>query len=337
MAPEVNTVLGPVPASALGRTMMHEHLFVDLVRAGEPGPRWELPITLENLPDVRRSPNSYRANLLMDSAEEALQELADFKAVGGGCIVDATSRGIGRDPARLRQVSREAGVHVVMGSGYYVYPHHPADIAERAEEAIAEEIISDLTVGVDGVVAGLIGEIGLSWPTHPDESKVLRAAVRAQVATGAPISIHPARSPQGPLDAAQTVVDAGGDPARSIICHLDGRLQDFAAFDRVAATGCYLEIDLFGCEGSHFPGYPDFDMPNDGTRVRQLLYLCEKGLEHRLLVSSDMAMKFHRSRYGGWGYAHLIGNVVPLMMRRGIPATAVEDILVTNPARVLGR
>lgn len=341
----VQTVRGPVPAEALGPTLMHEHLLVDLtpgVRAPgadrpEDQARWRAPITLENLDDVRRHYESYRTNLELLSREEAVAELAFFTAAGGRCIVDATSPGIGRDPLGLRGISETAGVHVVMGCGFYVAPYHPADMDSLTEEALAEEMIGDLTVGRDGVLAGIIGEIALGWPTHPNEEKALRAAVRAQLVTGAPITIHPGRHPSGPLAALRTVLDAGADPERTIIDHLDGRFDRLEQFDEVAATGCYLEIDLFGFESSHMPSNPDFDMPNDAFRVKAIRHLMEGGHGRRILVSSDMAMKYHRKRYGGWGYDHILRHVVPLMRRRGITQQQVDDILVHNPARVLAR
>jgi phosphotriesterase-related protein len=133
------------------------------------------------------------------------------------------------------------------------------------------------------------------------------------------------------------VLGEGGDPSRTIVCHLDGRLLNLTDLDVVAATGCYLEIDLFGIETSYFPASPDFDMPNDAIRVRQISHLIEGGYGSRVLVSSDMAMRFHRRRYGGWGYGHILANVVPLMLERAITPAQIDDILINNPARVLAR
>lgn len=341
----VPTVCGPVAAADLGPTLMHEHLLADLTLGGA-GPAddspealafWNAEITLDNLAEIRERPGHNRSNLLLMDAEEAVAELAHFRAAGGGCIVDATTAGIGRSPAGLRRISQASGIHVVMGSGYYLAPFHPAGMASVDVDELADAIIRDLTQGCDGVVAGLIGEIGLSWPTEPGEERALRAAVRAQRETGAPVSVHPGRHPLGPITAARIALDEGADPARTIIDHLDGRLRTIAEFEEVARTGCYLEIDLFGLETSVWPGNPDFDMPNDGTRVRIVRELVDRGYSDRLLVSSDMGMRYHRRRHGGWGYDHILRQVVPLMLRRGVPQAAVDQLLVQNPARVLTR
>lgn len=341
----VQTVRGRIDPYALGRTLMHEHLLLSLTpqdglspgRTAEERARWELPITIERLDDVRRHSALYRADLELLSREEAVEELSYFTSAGGQCIVDATSVGIGRDPQGLRAISESAGVHVVMGCGYYSAPFHPPEVAASSEEELAERMVSDLTVGCDGVVAGIIGEIGLSWPVHPNEARVLRAAVRAQVATGAALTIHPGRHPEAPVDAIRAVIDAGGDPERTIIDHLDGRLADDGAFQEIAATGCYLELDLFGYESAYFPAFPDFDMPNDGDRVRRVRRLLEKGHGDRILLSGDMGNRHHRKRYGGPGYDHLLRCVVPLMLRRGFAPREIDGLLIHNPARALAR
>lgn len=341
----VQTVVGPVAPDQLGRTLMHEHLLASQVprNGNSPGrtladrSRWDLPITLENLHDVRRHSDLYRFDLDLTSSEEAIDELSYFTAAGGGCIVDATSLGIGRDPAGLRAISQATGVHVLMGCGFYCAPFHPPEVARASEEALVDRMIRDLTIGSDGVAAGIIGEIGLSWPVHPDEARVLRAAVQAQQVTGAALTIHPGRHRDAPMDAIRAVVAAGGNPERTIIDHLDARLAGDRDYEELAATGCYLELDLFGYESAYFAAFPDFDMPNDGLRVQRLLHLLERGYGGRILVSGDMGLKHHRKRYGGPGYDHILVNVVPLMLRRGIPAAQIDAFLIDNPARALAR
>ncbi len=50
----------------------------------------------------------------------------------------------------------------------------------RTADDIARELVTDLTVGVDGtgVRAGFIGEIGTTWPWTDNEKKVVRASAR---------------------------------------------------------------------------------------------------------------------------------------------------------------
>ena len=71
---------------------------------------------------------------------------------------------------------------VVTATGFYTQDFHPADMGSRTVEALTEEIVRDLVEGIGGtgIRAGIIGEVGCSWPLHPDERRGLVAAGRAQ-------------------------------------------------------------------------------------------------------------------------------------------------------------
>ena len=40
-------------------------------------------------------------------------------------------------------------------------------------------------------------------------------------------------------------------------------------------------------------------------------------------------------KYGGHGYSHILLNVLPKMLARGISQQAVDDIMINNPRRWL--
>jgi phosphotriesterase-related protein len=82
----------------------------------------------------------------------------------------------------LARIARATGLHILMGSGYYVAPTHPPHVASLTEREITAEIIRDVTQGVadTGIRAGVIGEIASSWPMASEEVKVFRAAGHAQ-------------------------------------------------------------------------------------------------------------------------------------------------------------
>ena len=110
--------------------------------------------------------------------------------------------------------------------------------------------------------AGIIGEIGCTWPLTDNERKVLRASARAQQETGAAILIHPGRDEAAPQEIVEVLSEAGADIERTIIGHLDRTITDLDILLKLADSGCYLEWDLFGNESSHYP-LSDFDMPSD--------------------------------------------------------------------------
>ena len=183
----VVTVLGEIQADALGITLPHEHLLLDLRNQyAEPSDpekkRLGLrPVCPETLKTVRRDPYALRDNLLLDDVECAVAEVKRFRDAGGQTIVECTSQGLRPRPNDLAEISRRTGVKLVAGCGYYTQDTHPDNMAERSMEHIANEIVRDLTEGIDGsgIRAGVIGELGTSQRIHPQEERVLRAAARA--------------------------------------------------------------------------------------------------------------------------------------------------------------
>ena len=338
---KAQTVLGPVAGDAMGITLPHEHLLIDFkVMFKEPEAaadkgRALAPVSMANLGWVRQNFSSNLDNLRLLDEDVARDEALLFKQAGGQTMVDPTSGGLSRDPEALARVARSTGLHIVMGAGYYVQAAHPPALSQRGVDDIAREIVGDITTGVgtSGVRAGLIGEIGCTWPWTDGEKKVVRAAVAAQRETGAPLMIHPGRSPRAPMQILELVEKEGGNLKRTIMCHIERTIADRRHLMDLAATGCYLEYDLFGLETSFYPYNPDFDMPNDGGRMSQILRLIEDGHGRQVLMSHDIAYKHCLTKWGGFGYHHLLLNVVPRLRRKGLDDRAIRGLIVDNPRR----
>jgi phosphotriesterase-related protein len=336
-------VLGPVPSGSLGVTLTHEHLLCDLtpfLRSPQnPDERAfaEAPITIDIIGRLRYYPYSNRANLSLNDEAVAIEEVALFKRAGGSAIVDATSGGIGRNPAGLARIAQATGLHVIMGSGYYVSSVHPTGLTDGEEPRITEEIMGEIMngVGSTGIRPGIIGEVGLSWPPHPHEYVVLRAAARAQRLTGAPLVIHPGRHPDAPLAAMRVAEGAGGDPTHTIMCHLCRTIHAWEPLAELARTGCFLEYDLFGQETSYYQSNPAIDMVSDAQRIRWVRRLVDAGYRDRVLLSDDVANKYQLIRYGGHGYAHILINIVPRLRQRNFSEDDVRAFLIENPASAL--
>jgi phosphotriesterase-related protein len=339
---DVQTVLGPIAADSLGIALVHEHLLVDVsgLFIAPDGARGRAlarqPVTLKNLSWVRRNWVSNLDNLRLDDEALAIEEALQFKLDGGMTLVDVGSMGLGRDPIGLQRVARATGLHVVMGCGYYVADCHPPDMDARSEEAIEEEIVRDVTVGVGaaGVRAGIIGELGCSWPLAKNERKVLRAAARAQRRTGVAISIHTGRHETSPLEILEVLGEAGADLSRVVMGHLDRTWPDMDSLRKLAREGCYLAFDTFGQETWAYPLAP-LDRLTDAQRVDVIVRLATEGLLDRILVSHDVGFKHRLASYGGSGYSHLLTTVVPQMRRKGLTEEQIRTLLVENPARVL--
>ena len=347
LAGKAQTVLGAISPEALGVTLPHEHLFsnaITALRDYKPGGTTEQglyyqPVTLENLWWITYHPVSNRDNLVFQDEEIAIKEASFFKRAGGDTIVDVTSIGFGRDPLALARVSRATGLNIIMGSGYYLSSTHPADMDNKTEEDVCEEIVREVIVGVGstGIHAGIIGEIGCSWPMTDNEGKVLRAAAKAQKLTGAPLSIHPGRNPKpdasGCLEIITILGKAGADISHTVICHIERTLVKPEERQKLAETGCYLEYDIFGWEGYH--SMPTIDLPNDNYRVNQIIQLIDQGYLNQILISQDICWKSRLRSYGGHGYDHILRNVVPLMRAKGMSEEHIHTLLVENPKRLL--
>ena len=337
----VQTVLGLIEPSELGPTTTHEHLYIDFSFMYRPPQDSVLdlsdaPITLENLGWVRHNHYSSHANLRLMDVETAVAEASLYKAAGGGAIVDATTIGIGRDARALERISRESGVHVVMGAGFYVDAVHPHNMDLYNADVLSQRIVDDIRNGVDGtsVKAGIIGEIGCTWPLTDNERKSLAAAAIAQRETGAAILIHPGRHPDAPAEILEVLADAGADIPRVIMGHLDRTVFDIDRLLGIAASGCYLEWDLFGSEGSYYP-LANIDMPSDAQRLDFIKQVVDAGYAGKIVIAQDICTNHRLTRYGGHGYGHILENIVPRMRRKGFSDDDIEAITVSNPASIL--
>jgi len=346
IAGKVQTVLGVIEGQDVGVTLPHEHFLIDgkcIFTEPEAASDRALasePVDWHNLSWLRYHPYENLDNMRLLDEQEAIDEAMVFKKAGGRTIVDVTITGIGRDPRALARISRITGLNVVMGSGYYTAPSLSPEFAAKPEEEITDEIVQDITVGVGntGIRSGLIGEIGCSWPLHDNERKVLRAAASAQQKTGACLSVHPGRNRQAPFDVVDILEQSGADLSRVIICHIDARVRDHEGRTQLLQKGCVLEYDLWGWEG-HFPTYwtaDDYmDLPNDTQRTHEIRQHIEEGYVNQIVISHDICVKTRRVRYGGWGYAHILNYVVPMMRQRGINQEQIDTIIIGNPRRLL--
>jgi phosphotriesterase-related protein len=340
----VRTVLGDIPASDLGATMCHEHLLIDQghVSYREPSDARgqamsRRPVSLEILGWLQWNWMSNHDNLVLDSESLAIDELGMYGEAGGRSLVDCTLPGIGRDPEGLTRIARATNVNVVMGSGYYVEPTHPARVAAMSEDEIAREIIREFREGVgdSGIRAGSIGEIGSSWPMTAQEIKVFRAAGYAQRELNCGLTIHPGRHPDSPPQIINVLGEVGTDLRRVVIGHVERTVMDPGALRRIGEVGCFIQYDLFGTEITATFPYQEFgiDIPSDAQRLDSISALVQAGYADQILVSHDVGSKHRTRRFGGLGYDHFIRDIVPWMPRRGFDAAIIDKILVDNPRR----
>lgn len=342
---KVQTVRGLVEPGQLGVTLMHEHVLCDLsARFKEPPEITKRafahkPLEVRDRWRVMIDPFSNLDNLVVDDMEDVVAELLDFKKAGGQTLVDQTTRGLGRDPEAVRAVASLTGLNIIAGTGYYVELTHPADMRERSEESLAEEMIRETIEGVEnsGIRCGIIGELGCERISDP-ELKVVRAGARAQRASGVPLSIHTMflySGREGGLRIAETLERAGADLSRVVFCHQDGSGADFDYQQELLRRGLTLEYDLFGFEMGFVVDGVAAQWPTDTQRVQELKRLIDAGWIEQIVISQDICIKCMTRKYGGWGYAHILDVVVPRFHAAGIGPDELQILIVDNPRRLL--
>jgi phosphotriesterase-related protein len=342
---KVNTVLGTVDPEEMGVTLSHEHLFIDITNQfrepADPQKRRlsRAKVSAEHAGVLSRNPYALRDNLLLDDLVLAAEEVGFFREAGGRTIVDCTSRGIGRDPERLRELSRATGVNVIAGCGYYTADTHPPGLGDRSAEDIADELEHELCEGIDGtgIRAGVIGEIGTGKAIHPDERKCLVASAKASRRTGAAIQVHIYPWGRTGLEAVDVLLASGADPRKVVICHTDVDIHpDYQR--ALLERGVYLQFDNFGKEFAIPPedrAYAGGGFAADRERARAIASLVERGFERLLLVTNDLCLKGMLRRYGGRGYAHAIVGVAALLREEGIPEATIHGFSVGNPRTLM--
>ena len=301
--PTVMSVLGPIDTDDMGYTLAHEHVLTH--------------------PQGHGSKNE--EDHLLNDYGKAVQMLKEFKEIGGGTIVEATPKTWGRDAAGMARASEESGVHVIACTGYICQEHGmEPNITDRGVDDIAEEMVRDLTEGMDGtdVKAGWI-KVGTAYlHVTPGEEMVIRAAVRAANATGVAISTHTTNGTMG-IEQLEIAEDEGFDLTRMTIGHVD-RFPDLWYHRKMVEKGANLIYDGPG-KAKYYP---------DSMRVELLRQLCEDGYEDQLMLCNDMGRRSHHTVYGfGPGWQWIKQRFLPRLLEEGFTEEQIHKFMYTNPQR----
>ncbi len=335
----VRTVTGDIDSAALGITLFHEHLLNDgsaawRKPADDDTEGLEIaahPVRMEYLGRLRNDPYVSLDNTRLDSIDVAVEEAGHFADAGGGTIVEVSLNGIGRNPQGLRQIAERTGLNIVMGSGYYLERSHPAALEHMAVDEIAETIAADITDGVDGVHAGVIGEIGIGLHFTVGEERVLRGAARAQACTGVPLSVHLPGWLRHGHRVLDVIEEEGAQLHSVVLAHMNPSAPDTDYQRTLADRGAYIEYDMLGME-FFYPG--EGQSPSDEENAAAVAALIADGYAGKLLLSHDIFIKTLLRRYGGFGYSHVLTGFVPRLERLGVPREVALSILTDNPRAV---
>ncbi|UCF96173.1 MAG: hypothetical protein JSV89_13415 [Spirochaetaceae bacterium] len=329
------TVTGEVPSDQLGITDIHEHILCDFSKNHDPGAGHsdEEKVGITNLGIVTNNPIAIRDNLILSDVDLAIYELGVFGKAGGRTVVDLTTVELGRNPSALREISLASGINIVTCTGHYIRTYQSPETRTMSVEALQEEMQREIGEGIgeSGVKAGVIGEIGTSEQLYPEERRGLIAAARINSSAGVPVSVHTEPKVRLAMDIVDLLSKNGADLSKVSLCHMDSDFMDSRYHEGILKTGANIEFDTFG---ENFCLHPNYG-PSDLDRIKGLCRLLDKGYVRQLMLGCDVCLKCRLHAYGGWGYDHLLTNVVPAMKRLGISDDEIEIMLLQNPREFL--
>lgn len=316
----VDTIRGPVDSSALGRVLMHEHVFV-------------LGTELQqNYPDF---PDRWDEEARV---ADAVAKLRDCKARGIDTIVDPTVVGLGRYIPRIQRVAEQVDINIVAATGIYTYNEVPFQFHYTGPgmlldgpEPMVELFVRDIREGIagTGVKAAFLKCAIEAQGLTPGVERVMRAVGQAHVEAGVPITVHTNPHTGSGLVAQRVLGEEGVDLSKVVIGHC-GDSTDLDQLCRIADAGSYLGMDRFGL---------DLLLPFE-NRVDTVVELARRGYAEKMVLAHDAACfidwfpeQVTAQAMPNWNFTHISDDVLPALRERGVTEEQITTMLVDNPRR----
>jgi len=160
---------------------------------------------------------------------------------------------------------------------------------------------------------------------------------KAHNKTGAPISVHIYPWKHNGREVVNMFYEKNVRLDKVVICHSDVSIDPGYMKD-ILSKGALVEFDNFGKEFYIAPedrGFAGGVFATDIERVRTIKSLIDEGFERQILISNDLCLKMMLHHYGGWGYDHILRNIVPMMIDEGIDKTTVDLLVKETPKKWL--
>jgi len=321
MSTTVQTVRGPIETSALGRTYLHEHIFVLSADVQQ------------NYPDEWGDEETRVA--------DAVQKLSALAAQGVRTIVDPTVVGLGRYIPRIQRIAEQLpDLNIVVATGCYTYDdvpfffHHrgPALNAITGAEVpdpMVDMFVGDIEDGIagTGVKAALLKCAIDAQGLTPGVDRVMRAVARAHRRTGTPITVHTHPGSHTALEVKRVLCDEEGvDPRRVVLGH-SGDTTDVDHLTELAEAGFVLGMDRFGI---------NLDTTFE-ARADTVVEMCRRGYADQMVLSQDASCYIDwvdpgvMSMMTQWHYLHIEDDVLPYLREKGVTEEQVTTMLVDVP------
>lgn len=315
----VQTVRGPIDTAELGRTYMHEHVFV------------LTPDVQQNYPDEWGDEDARIA--------DAVSKLSELAATGVRTIVDPTVIGLGRYIPRIQRVAEQVPeLNIIVATGCYIYENVPFFFHHRGPalgidmpDPMVDLFVGDITTGIAGTgvraafLKCAIDEPGLTKGVE----RVMRAVAKAHHATGAPITVHTHPATRTGLEVKRVMCDEERvHPDRIVLGH-SGDSADVDHLSALADAGFILGMDRFGINLE----------TTAEARADTVVELCRRGYAERMVLSHDASCYIDwidpnvLGLLPQWHYLHLEQDVLPYLREHGVTDEQLDAMLVENPRR----
>lgn len=300
---KIITVNGEIPATAIGKTLHHEHLLVDFIGADSTGyHRWNRDSVVAKV----------------------LPYLLEIKELGYKTLVECTPAYLGRDPLLLKTLSEKSGIQIITNTGYYsavggkFIPKH--GFTETAQQ-LADRWIDEAKNGIEGtgIYPGFIKIAVERAPLQEINRKVVEAACIAHKATGLTIMSHTGLAVPA-YQEIEILKQFGVHPSAFIWTHANNE-KDWGKIIEAAKMGVWIAFDKF--EQKETESFSEFAqlMKNDG-------------LLNRLLFSHDAGWFDPMKPDGGTfrDFTAIEKFLIPALKQKGLSDKEITQIFELNPA-----
>jgi phosphotriesterase-related protein len=305
---KVNTVRGPIDSKDLGFTLMHEHL----------------ANSSAGIPQV--FPEFMDSSAAMDAGTRALD---DAYSEGVRSYVDVTTMDLGRDMQLIESIAKDSKMNVVLATGLWLdIPR--AIINGVTPDQLANSFVKEIEIGIEGthIKAGIIKVATSEEGVTAGNELVLRAASRAAIQTGVPISTHTAALEKVGNDQIAIFEDEGVDLRKVYIGHSNDT-DDIAYLTGLADKGCVIGLD-------RYPGSGQMDWEG---RTAVAAKLVELGYQNKIALSHDFPITFMTlparqlamQQQNPDGVCFINRIVLPRLRQLGVQDSAIEAMMIEVP------
>ena len=268
------------------------------------------------------------------SIERGIESLREAHSEGLRTIIDVSTLDLGRDIRLIEEVSRESGVNIICATG--TWRDIPRVFWTATPDMIAPLYIREIEEGIEntGIKAGIIKVANDMGGVTPEGEIILRAAARAQKATGVPISTHTWAPERVGEQQVAIFEDEGVDLNRVYVGHSNDT-TDTEYLIGLMEKGVWIGLD-------RYPGRQTEFTPDWEGRTQTVWKLIQAGWGRRIMLGHDWSvtlsiasqeMQEQRQLHNPDGYLFITRRVIPRLKELGATDEDIQNIFIDNPRR----